>query len=283
MLKGIIPLISAAVIIAVTAGCNEVDLRSNRISRDLTVDGRTADWVGTEQLYDRDNGYKLGFANDGKSLYMAATVWNDNLKRKILRDGLTLSVRNNGKYMGLHYPMKPAGLFSMKKKGSFERMKGGKPEEGLFREGMNGRMLDSLVSQALEVELITQEEVPGKIIPVACLNDECGAEVALRFENRSLTYEFRIPLHEIKDNMEQSKILITLETGEIEVPERLGRPEGMGAPPGGGRSGFAGGGRRGGGMGGPPVRGGASEGKFSLRIHLELDGSEAGDRDNQED
>lgn len=278
--RNIFALLIICVLFTVAGGCNEADLKSNFMDEKIIVDGKTGDWIGTEQVYDRDNGIKIGFVNDESNLYMSVAVWDKQLQMKVLRDGLILWLKRDGPGMGIHFPMKPVrrGELGEEFLSSGRSAGAGADRAGRDMVGMRSRIIAHLVEGAGQAEIITSDDEPGDIVLRNDLKERFGCEAALSFEGGFLVYELMVPLKLTgrADKEGCGHIKLELETGEVEMPEMPDRSKMKGRDGGfpGRMEGMGGmGGRRGGvGMGGGPMmRGGSFDTEpFKIGINLRL-------------
>jgi hypothetical protein len=241
------------------AGCGgSVDLKSNWLDRDVTVDGANTEWRGATTYFE-DKELSVGLLNDDEFMYIALFVGDRQTQTQILMRGCTVWFDPKGEQeevLGVHYPL------GMMMGG------GGSPARGRKMGQPRGFPdADSLrkifAEQPKVLELLGPE--PGELHTLAMRGN--GIEVALQLHETSLIYEIKMPLA-ISDGCPYGigaepggKISVGLMTPEIQRPSR---PEGMGRGPGmggggggrgglpGGRGGMAGGGMRGGSRPEPP-------------------------------
>lgn len=261
-----------AIIISLSAltvsGCNEQKLNSTFRGDGIGVDGDVSDWQGSTQLYDRDNGVKLGVANDKENIYISVVVWGEDIKRKIMMGGVTMwldaGIDRIGE-IGIQFPMSMASSARGNDVLESSPSKNGRSGSESFSErDRRSEMIKEFIGNAKEFELIVGENKESYVYLLDEGEEKTGIKLCMIEKNRSIFYESKVPLRTICGPdytlpVEcSSEFGLKFKTGEIKG--RMARPEsedmrGDGQRPGGMGGGRPGGGM-GGGMGGGPPRGG---------------------------
>jgi hypothetical protein len=223
--------------VAMQIGCRSaLKLESNWRSRDLSIDGKSDDWIGVKYYFE-DVSVSVGLINDDRHLYVSMITENRLVIGQIMMQGLTLWLDPKGgkeKTFGIKFPL---GRQEARKKGG-EPMP---PESMEMRnqENMTGRLQEALTKLAV----IGPE---GEVVEKLPVDDAKGIDVKLRVDAGLLTYEIKIPL----SRSEEHPYAVGAKVGEtiglgLESPKlTMEIPDGM-----------RGGGMRGGGMGGGPPGG----------------------------
>jgi hypothetical protein len=222
-------------------GCSTLKLESAWRNRDLTIDGKSEDWLGTKYYFE-DISASVGLINDDRHLYISLMTENRMIMGQIMMQGLTLWLDPKGgkdKTFGIKFPLG-------RQEG--ERMTQESMEK-LDREEMMERSQEALEELAI---LGSEDEVIEKL-PV---EDAKGIEVKLRIESGLLIYEIKVPLSSSEEHpyAVEAKVGDTIGFGFESPKLEMQRPAGMrgGGMPGGGRGGGPPGGMggmSGGGMG----------------------------------
>lgn len=263
-------LIASALCGIILSGCMESKLASAWPEREISIDGKASEWAGREAYYSEDEGFKVGFANDAKYLYVYLATWNRQKQMQILMNGLTVWIDATGhdkETFGINYPEKrsmpdsagmpsgmPAGLRRGERSGDFSGAgeRSGAPSDAwaenrqAFFRGMLEEAQSELIVLGPGGELIVS-------MPAAD-NGKGGIAAMIDIANRTLIYEMRIPLAS-PDSLPYAvnaspgaTIGVGFKVGKMEMPAMRRTGEGRS----GGREGFPGGGMGGfgGGMGG---------------------------------
>jgi hypothetical protein len=261
-------------------GCMESKLPSSWPAGEISIDGKAAEWAGREAYYSEDDGFKVGFANDAKYLYVYLATWNRQKQMQILANGLTVWIDATGhskETFGINYPEKRSmpdstGMSPGMPAGLRGGGRGGAPSDD---SGENRQsFLKGMLAEA-QSELIVLGPGGEPIVSMpAADNGKGGIAAMIDIANRTLIYEVRIPLAP-SDSLSfavnaapGAMIGVGFKVGKSELPSMKPRGErspddmggsggGMGGPgggmggPGGGMGGMGGGmGRSGGGPGG---------------------------------
>ena len=238
---------------ALVAGCDNTEMMSQWLDRQITVDGKDGDWLGvTQYAIGESDVTTVGLLNDEHNLYLLLRTHDRALFSQVTRGGLTVWFDPYGqkkKTFGVHFPI------GRRETGPPPWMRGeGRPE---------GRQLDlskappeelpKLLEESLmQVELIGPDKDERCTLAVAAADSQ-GVTAKADLSGGLLIYELQVPL---RQNAQHSyaialpasdagqKISIGFETGKRERPK--GGFEGSfpgGGMRGGGGMGFPGGGR----------------------------------------
>jgi hypothetical protein len=243
---------------------------SRALDRQISIDGRSDDWVGALDNIP-DAMVQVGFFNDQQNLYVSLVAENKPLRDAIKKSGLTVWFDPKGgdkKVLGIKYPLGMPTL--ARAKGSPD--KGGTDQQAAPSDAASGEAGASL-------EIIHPDQESHQTRQKMAIADLKGVEIAASDESGLFVYELKIPLqsndsHLFAMNTQAGK---TIGIGFEVLKSSSGgtgnqssdRMPGGGMPGGGGMGGGMGG--RGGGMGGRGgMRGGsrgmASESAGELKI-----------------
>ncbi len=236
--------------VALQMGCRSVlRLESTWRSRDISIDGKSDDWMGLKYYFE-DVSVSVGLINDDRHLYVSMMTENRLVMSQIMMQGLTLWLDPKGgkeKALGIKFPLG-------RQEGERKQEGGPVPPESTEmwnRENMTERFPEALTELAV---LGPKEEVVEKL-PV---DDAKGIDVKLRVDAGLLTYEIRIPLFPSEEHPYAvgAKLGDTIGFGFESPKMAMQRPAGM-----------RDGGMRGGGRGGPPggMGGGSPGGMGGMR------------------
>lgn len=224
------------------AGCSPLQVESNWREREITIDGRSNDWLDALYYFEKET-ISAGFLNDENYIYICLVAENPLIRNQVMRQGFTLWFDPDGgkdKTFGIKFPI---GIQENR-----PSMRG----RGEVREDIQdtGKFQEALKKSLAELEILE----PGKDEHIRIPVEEAkGINIKLEASSGLLVYELKVPL--LSD--EQHPYAVGVEVGSsigigLEIPkidpdamrERMGgrKPEGMGMPGGG----------RGGGMGGGP-------------------------------
>jgi hypothetical protein len=228
-------------------GCSTLRLESTWRNRDITVDGKSGDWLGTKYYFE-DISVSVGLINDDHDLYVSFMTENRMLMGQIMMQGLTLWLDPKGgkeKTFGIKFPVGP------------QEGRGAPPEltEKVDREDMMEGSQEALK----ELEILGSKD---KVVKKLAVDDAKGIDVKLRVEGGLLVYEIKVPL----SSSDEQPYAVGAKVGDtigfgFESPKlEMSRPAGMRGSdmPGGGRGGAPPGGMGGGppgGLGGMSGRG----------------------------
>jgi len=160
-------------------GCETLELNSNWLDREITVDGKEDDWLGTMIYLEKDN-ISLGLLNDENFMYICLIAENEYIRAQVIRLGFTLWFDPNGgkkKTFGIKFPigMQASGL-----PGSMRRSEQD-PER--LREAPRKPMTD--------LEIIR----PGKDESIRMpIGEAKGININVEFSSGMLVYELKVPL-----------------------------------------------------------------------------------------
>ncbi len=226
--------------------CANLHFQSGWRDRDIHIDGRSDDWVGSLTFVDKQN-ISLGVSNDADFLYICLAAEDQAVISRILRQGMILWFDPEGgkeKTFGIKYPIGRQGM----QPGEGEMMR---PENEVDLQKMRRAMM----AISNELEILQESKVPIR----TSIENLKGMQISLKRSTGLIVYEVKIPLQENQDfpfavgAVEGSEIGIGIEVPKMTMNMKRA-PGGMGGRGGnmggGGRGGGMGGGGRGGGMGG---------------------------------
>lgn len=226
--------------------CANLQFQSGWRDRDINIDGRSDDWVGSLTFVDKQN-ISLGVSNDTDFLYICLAAEDQAVISRILRQGLILWFDPEGgkeKTFGIRYPVGRQGM----QPGEREMMI---PDNEVDRQKMRRAMM----AISNELEILQESKVPIR----TSIENLKGMEISLKRSTGLIVYEVKIPLQENQGfpfaigAEEGSEIGIGIEVPKMAMNMKRA-PGGMGGRGGGmgGRGGMGGGGMggRGGSMGG---------------------------------
>lgn len=243
--------------------CANLQFQSGWRDRDINIDGRSDDWVGSLTYMDKQN-ISLGVLNDTDYLYVCLAAEDQAVISRILRQGMILWFDPEGgkeKTFGIKYPIGRQGM----QQGEMMR-----PDNEADRQKMRRAMM----AISNELEILQQSKVPIR----TSIENLKGIEVFLKRSTGLIVYEIKIPLQENQDlpfaigAKEGSEIGIGIEVPKMTMNMNRaaggmgGRGGGMGGGGMGGRGGGMGG--RGDGMGGGGM-GGRSGGMGGQRANMQ--------------
>ncbi len=224
----------------VLTSCVNLQFQSAWKDRDIRIDGRSDDWVGSLAYVNKQN-ISLGIVNDNDYLYICLAAEDQTMISRILRQGMILWFNPEGgkeKTIGIKYPvgrqmMAPEGREMINPDNEADRRKKKR----------------ALMAISNELEILQNGRVPIR----ATIDNLKGIELSLERSTGLIVYEVKIPLQENPDFPfaigagEGSEIGIGIEVPKMTMNMRRS-PGGIGGR-GGGMGGRGGGiGGRGGGM-----------------------------------
>jgi len=219
--------------------------------KDIKIDGRSDDWVGSLRYVDKQN-ISLGVVNDSDYLYICLAAEDQALISRILRQGMILWFNPEGgkeKTVGIKYPigrqMIPPEEREMKRPGS---------------EAAPQKKRPTPMAISNELEILQDSKVPIR----TSIENLKGIQISLKRSTGLIVYEVKIPLKKNQDipfgigAENSSEIGIGIEVPKMSMTMNRaaggvsGRGGGMGGRGGGmgGRGGSIGGGSMGGRGGG---------------------------------
>ena len=251
--------------IALTGCKSAVNLTSNSLDRDVSIDGSEEEWVDALQVIEKES-FSLGLLNDDEFLYVTLVTSDAQLRNQILALGMTLWIDPAGgkeKSFGIRFPL---GI-----------MDGGIPPNPMLMQ-RDPEIAEQMFNESLsEFEIMREKEEDTRRwmrTEIEELQMDAGINTG------TFVYELKIPLshEELGYSMavaEEQKIGIGLETPEFDreaMREQMMRERGGGG--GGGRGGFGGGGAGGFGGGGFGGRGfGGAQGPAGMGGSLDFWGT----------
>jgi hypothetical protein len=257
-------------------GCKKpIDLKSKWIDREIVVDGHDQDWKDYPFYYDEKTRSCIGVYNDNENLYICFQSMDEDVQRKITRQGLVVWLNQTGdkeKQLGIGYPLgrQPGGPG-----GSMDEFSGrpGPPPER--SSDVSGHPSKSPFGQGPksmeELEILPSEDVIGFLH-----NPQRAAKIGIHArctidERGRFVYELKMPLMKTEKTpfavaaSAVKNIGIGLMTVEVKKNSEGGM--GKGRRPGGG----PGGGMPGGGKDGRPDGDKGSKGKdMEIWTHVTL-------------
>jgi hypothetical protein len=162
-------------------GCSsgKLELNSNWRDREITVDGKNADWLGAMLFFEEDN-VSVGLLNDENFFYICMIAEDQFIRAQVMMQGFTLWFDPDGgkeKTFGIKYPL-------------------GIQASDLPRGMMRDEQSVEIPRQAprrpmLELEILG----PGKDDTKKMLIEEAkGIEINIEFSSGMLVYELKVPL-----------------------------------------------------------------------------------------
>jgi len=225
----------------VGCGYSKLELNSNWRDREITVDGKNADWLGTMLFFEEDN-VSVGLLNDENFFYICMIVEDQFMRTQVMRQGFTLWFDPDGgkeKTFGIKYPigMQASGTGMRRDEQSMERS----------RQAPRRPMI--------ELEILGPGKDEVKKMPIA---EAKGIDIIVEFSSGMLVYELKIPLIQSEQYPYAigaeagSSVGIGLETSKMERSDmkrqmsggRGGAGTSGGMRGGAGGRGMSGGGRR---------------------------------------
>jgi len=212
-------------------GCSnsKLELNSNWRDREITVDGKNADWLGAMLFFEEDN-VSVGLLNDENFFYICMIAEDQLIRAQVMMQGFTLWFDPDGgkkKTFGIKYPV---GM-----QASERGMR--RDEQDLERAREAPRRLMN------ELEILG----PGKDELKKMLIEEAkGIEINIEFSSGMLVYELKVPLIQSEQYPYAigaeagSSVGIGLETSKMErsdMRRQMSGGMGGGGPTGGMRGG----------------------------------------------
>jgi hypothetical protein len=240
---------SIGILVLFTFGCEEQELNSNWLNREIIIDAKSDDWLDTLYYFESDM-VSLGFFNDESHLYVCMLAEHPILQTQVVGQGFTLWFDPAGgkeRTFGIKFPI---GM-----RGKRDQMDSMFTQEGaLDREKMRQAFEESLVDLEILGPGGTKQQIP--------VEEAKGLEIKVRNETGLFVYELKVPLRSDEAHPYAvganagAAIGVGLEIPETDMDEirkamreRMGGQGGMPPGGGGGRGSMGGGrGRRGGGQ-----------------------------------
>jgi len=88
-------------------GCNNPELNSKWLNREITIDGNDTDWRNATTFIENARA-AIGLFNDENFIYLTLTPWDVKIQNQIMRRGLTLWFDPDGdskKKFGIRFPL----------------------------------------------------------------------------------------------------------------------------------------------------------------------------------
>lgn len=266
------PVIYSVIILGLAAGCsigakNAKITDADRLTVPVNIDGQFGDWPALK-MQDKATGVKYQVANDDQALYVAISVADRMLQKKVAMSGITFSIDLSG---GKNYPI--TVTYPLKLSITEEQLKGllpEKPRPDTSRTGQPFRP-DRDFERQIVRSIQTQMNLRGFAPPVKSgrtdLKDtESGIELAMDWSEAGvLQWELKIPFSAIDNGsgvlVKDKEMAFRIVLHAMEMPDAgsgllpgggggFPPPGGFNGPPPGGGGGFGGGG-----MQGPPPGG----------------------------
>ena len=234
-----------AILVLCTVGCDEQELNSNWLDREIIIDAKSDEWLNTLYYFESEM-LSIGFFNDENHLYVCMLAEHPMLQAQVVSQGFTLWFDPAGgkeKAFGIKFPI---GMQGVREQMDFMRTQ----ESELNREKMREAFEQSLT----DLEILG----PGGAKRRISVEEAKGIEIKVRNETGLFVYELRIPLQSDEEHPYAvganagASVGVGLEIPEIDkdemkraIEERMGGASGR-PPSGGGMGGMGGGmGRRG--------------------------------------
>jgi len=232
------------------AGCGTVELESRWKEQEITIDGKSSDWLGSMYFFEGED-VSVGFLNDENDLYVCLIAAEPTLRAQVMMQGFTAWFDPEGgkeKTFGIRFPLGRRGIGERDVPIDM-RNRDREPSEEEFQ----ARFQESLT----ELEIIGPGKGRRERIPV---EEAKGIDIKVDVSGGMLVYELKVPLQQGEQlpyaigTRPGSAVGIGLEIPKFDLSamrQRMGGrgPGGMELPPGGGMGGI-GGGRGDMGMGG---------------------------------
>ena len=227
-----------------TIGCDEQELNSSWLNREIIIDAKSHDWLDT-LYYFESKMVSLGFFNDESHLYVCMLAEHPMLQVQIVSQGFTLWFDPAGgkdKAFGIKFPI---GMRSMR-----EQMDSMRTQEG---ELDRDKMRDAFEKSLVDLEILG----PGGAKRQIPVEEAKGLEIKVRNETGLFVYELKVPLRSDEEHPyaiganDGTEIGVGMEIPEVDMDEmRSAMQGGMGGKGGmppdgmGGMGGMGGGGGR---------------------------------------
>jgi len=158
-------------------GNSKLELNSNWRDREITVDGKNADWLGTMLFFEEDN-VSVGLLNDENFFYICMIAEDQFMRTQIMRQGFTLWFDPDGgkkKTFGIKYPLRmQASGMSMRR-----------DEQSMERSSQAPRR------PMIELEILGPGKDELKKMPIA---EAKGIDIIVEFSSGMFVYELKVPL-----------------------------------------------------------------------------------------
>ncbi len=226
---------------------------STPATREITVDGRSDDWVGALSVV-KDGKAEEGFLNDQNVLYVCFATGDESLRRQIADGGLTVWIDPKGgdaKTLGIRYPL--AKLRRQRPTAT----QGETPPQGEASTPPPASE-ETAADEASVLEILRSGSSAAQKMKISDAKD---LEIAASEESGLFVYELKIPLQSSPD---RPLALAAAPGAKVGIGFEVPKSE---RAPGSGRPGGGMGGRGGGGMGGGMGRGGFGGGGGHMGGH----------------
>ena len=227
--------LALVIALAIIAGCREKQLDSIWRTETVVIDGELADWPdGLTPLQPAP--VAVGITNDAHHLYLALSINEAGLSRRILMGGFTVWLDPQGgrkQRVGIRFPIGPW-------QGASARRQWDPADEP-------GRFWERAALALNQVEIVGPGKNETRVFPAA---GDGHVAVMITADRDGLSYELKIPLKAGPDwpldlqPADSHRLGIGLETPDFGRGNRAGnrrsggmRPPGMGSPGLGGRGG----------------------------------------------
>ena len=206
----------------VGCGNSKLELNSNWRDREITVDGKSADWRGAMLFFEDDN-VSVGLLNDENFFYICMIVEDQFMRTQVMRQGFTLWFDPDGgkeKTFGIKYPlgMQASGTGMRRDEQSMERSR-----------QVPGRPM-------VELEILGPGKDEVKKMPIA---EAKGIDINIEFSSGMIVYELKVPLIQSEQHLYAigveagSSVGIGFETSKMEkqdVRREISGGRGIGGP-----------------------------------------------------
>jgi len=221
-------------------GNYKLELNSDWRDREITVDGKNADWLGAMMYFEEDN-ISVGLLNDENFFYICLIAEDQFIRAQVMRQGFTLWFDPDGgkkKTFGIKYPlgMQASGL-----------------PRGMRRDEQNLERSREVPRRPMnELEILGPGKDEVKKMPI---EETKGIDISIEFSSGMLVYELKVPLNKSEQHPYAigaeagNSVGIGLETSKMERQEmmrEMSGGRGGGGPTGGMRRGAGGRGMPGG-------------------------------------
>ena len=240
-MKELTGLLTATLLLLSFTGCKSaMNLTSNSLDREVTIDGSEEEWVDALQAIEKEN-FSLGLLNDEEFLYVTLVTADAQLRNQIMALGMTLWIDPEGgkdKTFGVRFPL---GI-----------MDSGLPPNPMLMQ-RDPEIAEQMFNESLaEFEVVREKDEDTRRWMRTEIED---MQMDANIKTGMFVYELKIPLRDEAlgyslEIAEGNSIGLGLETPEFDreaMREQFMRERGAA---GGGRGGFGGGGVGGGGFGG---------------------------------
>ena len=163
----------------VGCGNSKLELKSDWRDREITVDGKNADWLGAMLFFEEDN-VSVGLLNDENFFYICLIAEDQFIRAQVMRQGFTLWFDPDGgkeKTFGIKYPvgMQASGL-----------RRGMRSDEQSME-----RSSQTLRRPMIELEILGPGKDEVKKMPIEEVTE---IEINIEFSSGMLVYELKVPL-----------------------------------------------------------------------------------------